>query len=221
MNKLPDLKDISIGPLQNLGTQFGEFTSNFIGVLVMALVEWLKVKSASVVSENLISKEGIDKVGKKNNEVDALKKFNFDIKLSKVMSTIVYYVVFMVFVTQATANLGVSASSDMFVLLFAGLFIAESVKKFVVSSHLSFKIGSFKLMWCSVFFFLLIATFIGDISQASINASLLKISLNVLIAGIILAISVGRNFVSKDVLLNITSSFYSKRKYERRTSYLN
>ncbi|MFT7421144.1 MAG: hypothetical protein ACI9QN_002072, partial [Arcticibacterium sp.] len=51
-----------------------------------------------------------------------------------------------VFVTQATASLGVSASSDMFVLLFAGLFIAESVIKFVVSSHLSFKIASFKLM---------------------------------------------------------------------------
>jgi hypothetical protein len=66
------------------------------------------------------------------------------------------------------------------------------------------------LNWCSVFLFLLIATLIVDISQAGINASFLKISLNVLIAGIILAISVGRNFVSKDVLLNITSSFIQR-----------
>jgi hypothetical protein len=228
MNKLPNLRDILIVTFQNLVTQFGEFTSNFIGALVIALVGWITAKIASVILINLISKIGIDKLGEKINEIDAIKKFDFDLKLSKIISKIVYYFVLIVFMIQAASTLGVPAISNMFamlvdyipkiisasIMIFAGLLIADSVKNFVVGLCLSFNIASGKLIGSGVFFFLLIITGIAALGQAGINTALLESSFNILVAGIILAFSIGYGFASKEILLNIISSFYSKNRYK-------
>ena len=228
MNKLPNLKDILFSTFQNLITEFGAFTSNFIGALVIAIVGWITAKVASVVLKNVISKIGIDKLGEKINEMDAIKKFDFDLKLSKIISKIVYYFVLIVFMIQAASTLGVPAISNMFamlveyipkvisasIMIFAGLLIADSVKNFVVGLCLSFNIASGKLIGSGVFFFLLIITVIAALGQAGINTALLESSFNILIAGIILAFSIGYGFASKEILLNIISSFYSKNKYK-------
>ena len=89
MNKLPNIKDILFKTFENLIQQFEEFTSNFIGALVILLVGWFTAKIGSVVLKNIFSKIGIDKLGEKINEIDAIKKFELDIKLSQVISRIV------------------------------------------------------------------------------------------------------------------------------------
>lgn len=227
MNKLPNIKDILISTFQNLITQFGEFTSNFIGALVILLIGWLTAKVSSTVLRNIISKIGLDKLGEKINDIDALKKFDLNIKLSQVVSKIVYFFVLIVFLIQAAQTLGVPAISNMFamvveyipkvisatIMIFAGLLLADAVKSFVVGLCESFNIASGKLIGTGVFFFLLIITIIAALGQAGINTALLESSFNILIAGIILSFSIGYGFASKEILLNIISSFYSKNKY--------
>lgn len=228
MNKLPNLRDILLETFHNLVTQFEEFTSNFIGALVIFLVGWLTAKIASVVLKNVFSKIGIDNLGEKINNIDAIKKFNLDIKLSKVISKIAYYFILIVFLIQSAQTLGVPAISNMFVMLveyipkiisatimiLAGLLLADAVKNFVVGLCASFNIASGKLIGSGVFFFLLVITIIAALGQAGINTALLESSFNILIAGIILAFSIGYGFASKEILLNIISSFYSKNKYK-------
>jgi hypothetical protein len=228
MNKLPNIKDKLISTFQNLIEQFGEFTSNFIGALVILLVGWITAKIGSVILKNVFSKIGIDKLGEKINEIEAIKKFDFDIKLSLVISRIVYYFIMIVFMIQAAKTLGVPAISNMFVMLeeyipkiisatmmiFAGLLLSDTVKRFVVGLCESFNIVSGKLIGSGVFFFLQIITIITALCQAGINTSLLESSFNIFIAGIILAFSIGYGFASKEILLNIISSFYSKNKYK-------
>jgi hypothetical protein len=228
MNKLPNIKDILFKTFENLIQQFEEFTSNFIGALVILLVGWFTAKIGSVVLKNIFSKIGIDKLGEKINEIDAIKKFELDIKLSQVISRIVYYFVMIVFLIQAAQTLGVPAISNMFVMLveyipkvisatimiLAGLLLADAVKLFVVGLCESFNIASGKLIGSGVFFFLLVITIIAALGQAGINTALLESSFNILIASIILSFSIGYGFASKEILLNIISSFYSKNKYK-------
>jgi hypothetical protein len=229
MNKLPNIKDILFKTFENLIQQFGEFTSNFIGALVILLVGWFTAKIACVVLKNVFSKIGIDKLGEKINEIDAIKKFDLDIKLSQVISRLVYYFVIIVFLIQAAQTLGVPAISNMFVMLveylpkiisaiimiFAGLLLADAVKGFVVVLCESFNIASGKLIGSGVFFFLFVTTIIAAPGQAGINTALLESSFNILIAGIILAFSICYEFASKKILLNLINSFYSKTNIER------
>jgi hypothetical protein len=229
MEKLPNIKDILISTFQNLIQQFGEFVSNLIGALVVLIVGWLTAKIASILLKNVFQKIGLDKLGEKINDIDAIKKFDIDIKLSKVISKLTYYFILIVFLIQAAQTLGVPAISNMFIMLveyipkiisatimiFAGLLLADAVKGFVVGLCESFNIASGKLIGSGVFFFLLVITIIAALGQAGINTALLESSFNILIAGIILAFSIGYGFASKEILLNIISSFYSKNKYKK------
>ncbi|MCR9062335.1 MAG: mechanosensitive ion channel [Cytophagales bacterium] len=228
MNSLPNIKDILIQTFQRLITQFGEFTSNFIGALVIILIGWLTAKIASIVLKNVFSKIGIDRLGEKINDIDAIKKLGLDLKLSKIISKIVYFFVFLFFLITAADTLGVPAISNMFamvvefipkviaaaIMILAGLLLAEYLKQFVIGLCKSFNIASGKLIGLGVFFFLVVVTVIAALGQAGINTTLLESSFNIFIAGIVLAFSIGYGFASKEILLNIISSFYSKNKYK-------
>lgn len=228
MDKLPNLQEILIQTFQNLISQFSAFTSNFIGSLVIILVGWLTAKIASIILKNVFAKIGIDKLGEKINEIDAIKKLKVEIKLSQVVSKVVYFFIFLFFLITAADTLGVPAISNMFamvveyipkivsaaMMILAGLLLADLIKNFVVGLCQSFNIGSAKLIGMGVFFFMVVIVIIAALGQAGINTTLLESSFNILIAGIILSFSIGYGFASRDILLNIISSFYSKNKYQ-------
>ncbi len=228
MNKLPNLKDILLDTFQRLISQFSEFTTNLIGALVIVLVGVITSKIASLILKRVFSTIGIDKIGEKLNEIDAIKKFGVEIKLSHIVSKIAYYFVMLFFLITAADKLGVPAISNMFamlvefipkvitaaIMMFAGLFVSDILRNFVVGLCKSFNIASGKLIGMAVFMFMLLISIIAALGQAGINTTLLESSFNILIAGIILSFSIGYGFASKDILLNIISSFYSKNKYK-------
>jgi small-conductance mechanosensitive channel len=55
---------------------------------------------------------------------------------------------------------------------------------------------------------------IQSVAQVGINTSLLESSFNLLVGGIIFAFAIGYGFASKEILLNIISSFYSRNRYK-------
>ena len=195
---------------------------------MIVLIGWLTAKVSSVVLKNVFSRVGIDKLGEKINEIDAIKRLRFEIKLSSVISKTVYYFILLFFLISAADTLGVPAISNMFamiveyipmvvsaaIMILAGLLLADLLKNFVVGLCQSFNIASSKLIGMGVFFFVVVIAVIAALGQAGINTSLLESSFNIFIAGIVLAFSIGYGFASKEILLNIVSSFYSKHKYK-------
>lgn len=228
MKSLPNISDILIDTFQKLINQFSEFTSNFIGAAVIFLVGWLTAKIAYTIINKVLSKIGIDKVGEKIQEIDAIKKLNLEIKLSKVIAKVTYFFIFLIFIITSADKLGVPAISNLFAMLVAfipnvitaailvilGLLISDAVRKFVETLCKSFNVSSGKLIGTGVFAFLVLITIITALSQSGINTTLLESSFNILIAGLVLAFSLGYGFASKEILLNIVSSFYSKGKFE-------
>ncbi len=227
MNKLPNLKDILIDTFSKLIEQFSTFTSNLISAIVILLVGWIVAKTTSLIIKNVLSRVGIDKIGDRIKEIDAIKKFNLDFKLSKVISLIVYIFILLFLSVSAADKLGVPAISSMFltlvnfipkvivasVMTLLGLFLSDLARNFVVSLCKSFNIASGKLIGMGVFFFLLFITVILALGQAGINTALLESSFNIIIGGMVFAFSIGYGLASKDILLNIMSSFYSKNKF--------
>ncbi len=228
MENLPNLKEILTETFKRLISQFSDFTANLIGALVIILVGYVTSKIASIVLKNVFSKIGIDKLGEKLNEIEAIKKFNVEIKLSTIVAKILYFFVMLFFMIAAADKLGVPAISNLFVMvvefipkvitaaimMLVGLYISDLLRNFVVGLCKSFNIASGKLIGMGVFAFMILITIIAALGQAGINTSLLESSFNILIAGLILAFSIGYGFASKEILLNIISSFYVKNKYK-------
>jgi hypothetical protein len=224
---LPDLKGVLINTLESFISKFIEFVPNVVVAMVVIIAGVLIGKILSKVVDKVLTQIGFNKLGDKINEIEAIKKFDLDIKLSKVVGKLLYYFVLLVFIIAAADTLGVPAISNMVLLLvefipkiisaaimvLAGVLLADMLRKFVADLCASFNVSSGKLISSAVFFFVLIIVVIASLAQAGINTSLLEFTFSVLVGGIILAFSIGYGFASKEILLNILSSFYSKNKY--------
>ncbi len=227
MNKLPNLKDILIDTFSKLIEQFSTFTSNSISAVVILVVGWIVAKTASIVIKNVLSRVGVDRIGDKIKDIEAIKKFNLDFKLSNIVAWIVYIFILLFLSVSAADKLGVPAISNMFLMLvnfipkvivagvmtLIGLFLSDLARNFVVALCKSFNIASGKLIGMGIFFFLLFITVILALGQAGINTALLESSFNIILGGMVLAFSIGYGLASKEILLNILSSFYSKNKF--------
>lgn len=207
---------------------FMTFFYNLIGAILILLIGWGVAKMVAAVTKKMLERIGADKIGDKLNEIDAIKGLKLEIKLSSIISKVLYYFILVFMLRPAADTLGVPAISDMAKLLVefipklissalmlsAGIFLADTLKSFVITLCKSFNIAAGKLIGTAIFFFLLIIFVIQSVAQVGINTSLLESSFNLLVGGIIFAFAIGYGFASKEILLNIISSFYSKNRYK-------
>lgn len=227
-NSVPSLYDTLKQTLNDLVSSFMGFIFNLVGALAILLIGWWVAKMVAAITQKMLEKVGADKLGEKLNDIDPIKSMKLEIKLSEVISKILYYFILIFIFRPAADKLGVPAISDMVkllvefipkllsagIMLFVGIWLADSLRNFIVTLCKSFNIAAGKLIGTAVFFFLLIIFVIQSVAQVGINTSLLESSFNLLVGGIIFAFAIGYGFASKEILHNIISSFYSKNRYK-------
>ncbi len=228
LDSLPNLKEVLINTLESFISKFIEFVPNLVVAIIVIIAGVFIGKLLAKVVDKVLSQIGFNKLGDKINDIEAIKKFDLDIKLSKVVGKVLYYFVLLVFIIAAADTLGVPAITSMVLLLvefipkiisaaimmLVGVLLADILRKFVSDLCASFNIASGKLISSAVFFFVLTIVIIASLAQAGINTDLLEFTFSVLVGGIILAFSIGYGFASKEILLNIIAGFYSKNKYK-------
>lgn len=226
--QLPNLKEVLVNTLESFITKFIEFVPNLVVAIIVIVAGIFIGKLLAKIVDKVLGQIGFNKLADKINQIEAIQKFDLDIKLSKVVGELLYYFVLLVFIIAAADALGVPAISNMVLLLvefipkvisaaimaLAGVLLADLLRKFVVDLCASFNIASGKLIGLAVFFFILIIVVVASLAQAGINTDLLEFTFSVLVGGIILAFSIGYGLASKEILLNIISSFYSRKKYK-------
>ncbi|WP_435357492.1 mechanosensitive ion channel family protein [Emticicia sp. SJ17W-69] len=219
--------DTLIETFNDMIKSFMGFFYNLIGAIIILLIGWAVAKMVAAVTQKMLERVGADKIGEKLNDIDAIKSLKLEIKLSSIISKVLYYFILIFMLRPAADTLGVPAISDMVKLLVefipklissalmlsAGIFLADALKNFVVTLCKSFNIAAGKLIGTAIFFFLLIIFVIQAVAQVGINTSLLESSFNLMVGGVIFAFAIGYGFASKEILLNIISSFYSKNRY--------
>lgn len=225
---LPNLKEVLLNTLENFITKFIEFVPNLIVAIIVLVFGVIIGKVVAKVVDKVLEQVGINKIGDKINEIEAIAKFDLKIKLSKIIGKVLYFFILLIFIIAAADALGVPAISNMVLLLvefipkiisaaimvLVGVLLADALRKIVADLCASFNIASGKLISSAVFFFILTIVIIGALAQAGINTDLLEFTFSVLVGGIVLAFSIGYGFASKEILLNITSSFYSRKKFK-------
>ncbi|GAB3784490.1 hypothetical protein GCM10028818_44250 [Spirosoma horti] len=227
MKQLPNLAEVIRNTFQNLINQFIEFVPRIFGAMLILLIGVGVARLASFIIQRVLGRVGFDKIGNRLNEISIIKQLKTEIKLSEIISKILYYYILLMFITASTETLGVAVITDMVsslvnfipklvvaaIMLQVGVLLADALREAVLGLCKSFNISSGRLLSMIVFVFFLIVTIISALGQAGINTELLESSFNLIIGGIIFSFAVGYGFASRDLLANILSSFYTKNKY--------
>jgi len=227
MNSLPNISEILLNTFNTLINQFVIFVPRVIGCFIIIAIGYFVAKGVTIVIRKVLVTIGFDKIGDKLNEIGLIKQLKTEIRLSNIVSKVVYYFILLIFLTAATETLGVDAITSMVlslvnfipkliaaaVMLQIGIMISDAIKGAVIATCKSFNIPSAKLIGNIAFVFFLIITFISALGQIGIETTLLESSFLLVIGGVILAFSLGYGIASKDVLSNIISSFYSRKNY--------
>lgn len=216
------------GALTDLISQFVSAVPNIVGALVIFIIGLIVAKIIAKIITRALEKIQIDKLGDKLQEIEIVDKSNIKFKISAILGKVIYYFLLLFFAVFATDILGMPAISQIvtdafnfipkviiaMIILVIGLLASDAISKLIYTTCNSLGIPSAKLLSTFVFYFLFINIFILALTQASINTEFLSQNISIIIAGAILAFSIGYGFASKDIVANLLASFYSKDKFQ-------
>ncbi|OIN61138.1 mechanosensitive ion channel family protein [Arsenicibacter rosenii] len=228
MQSSPDIYGIMMNTVMSFVNSVFSFFPRLIGSAVVLILGFGLARLFSRLALRVLSRIGLDKLGERLNEVQFIRQLQTEIKLSEVISKIIYYFVLLIFITASTETLGVEAISKMIqslvafiprliaaaIMLQIGIMVADALKKAVTTLAASFNIPSARNLGTVVFAFVLLVVIISALSQAGINTTLLESSFNLLIGGAIFAFALGYGLSSKEIMVNTLSSIYSRSQFE-------
>jgi hypothetical protein len=227
MESLPNIAEILITAFNSLIAQFIAFVPHLFGSIVILVIGYIVARLVALVVRKVLGRIGFDRIGDKLNEISIVRKLNTRIRLSEIVAKVLYYMILLIFLMAATETLGVSVITSMVyavvsfipqliaaaVMLLVGIFLADVIKKTIVTLCRSFNIPSAKLIGTAVFVFFLIITFITALGQIGIETDLLESSFILIIGGVVAAFAIGYGIASKDVMANMIAGMYSRKKY--------
>lgn len=199
-----------------------------LGCIVILLLGYIVSKIISVVVKSTLSKVGLDKLGSQLEDIDFLSKNNIKVKLSAILSKILFYFMMLIFIVAATDVLGMPALSDLFknmlnyipniivamVLMMIGIFVGDSLKKGIETTGKSLGIPSAGMLANAFFYFVLINFLMAALGQLQIDTDFIEKNILIVVAGIAGAFALGYGLASKNIVANILSGFYTKDKFK-------
>ncbi|HMP30650.1 MAG TPA: mechanosensitive ion channel, partial [Saprospiraceae bacterium] len=144
----------------------------------------------------------------------------------EIVAKIIYIFLLLIFIVAATDILGMPALSNLvasaiafipnlivaLIIIIVGLLGADAMRKLTLTTCESLGISNAKLIASFVFYFLFVTVFMMALSQANIDTQFLATNLSILIAGGVLAFSIGYGLASKETVANYLASRYNKGK---------
>jgi len=214
--------------LKGITADFLAGVPKFIMAVVTLIIGLIIAKVVSNVIRKVLVGINIDAIGDKLNEIDIVEKSNIKIKISTVLSKVVYYFMVLFILVIATEILDMPAVSNLVVgifnlipniivagiILVLGTLFADLLRSVSQSALESLGIPSARLLASFVFYFLFINIIISALTQAKINTEFLSQNISLVIGGIILAFAIGYGLASKTSMSNFLASYYSKGKFD-------
>jgi len=214
--------------LMELLNSFVQGVPKFIMAVVVLIIGMIIAKLIRNIIKKVLVTANIDKIGEKLNEIEFVEKSNIKIKISTVLSKIVYFILMLFFFAASAEILSMPAVtnlvSDMIklipnilvagIILVLGTLFADMIKGVSQSTLESLGIPSARMLSSFLFYFIMINIIISALTQAQVNTAFLAQNITIVIAGIILAFAIGYGLASRASMSNFLASYYSKNKFD-------
>ncbi|MEM8585822.1 MAG: mechanosensitive ion channel domain-containing protein [Bacteroidota bacterium] len=169
-----------------------------------------------------------DKLADRINDVEFIQRSGIELKISTLLSKIVYYFMMIIVIMTSVEALGMNMVSVMmadlikyipqavtaFVVLLVGIFAADFVKKIVLATCKSLNIAASNLIANVVFYFIFLNIVLISLRQANLQTAFMESNISIILAGIAAAFSIGYGLASRDIMGNLLSAFYNRGRIE-------
>ncbi len=217
-----------LSQLQVLANSFFEKLPSFLGAIVLFIVGWIIAKIVARLVRKFLQRLKLDQLAEKLNEIEIIEKANIRIVPSRILSKIIYYVVFLIFIIAGTDVLGMSEVSNLvsnvinyiptlisaLLLLVLGLLLCDFLRKTILTTCKSLGIPSAKMISSFVFYFLFINVILVVLKQAGIDTAFIASNISIILGGVVLAFGLGYGLASRSIFENMLTSFYDKDKFQ-------
>lgn len=194
--------------------------------IILLLVGLIIANFTRKIIEATLNKLNVDRFTDKLNQIDFIYKNNIHIKLSSIAGKVGKYLILLVFIMTAVGVLDMPVLAELiqdlikwipnliaaFVVLIGGLLIGVSLQNVVTATCKSLGMPSANMIGSFVFYFILINVIILALAQAQINTTFFAQNISIIIAGAVLAFSIGYGLASKDLVASFLASYYTKDK---------
>ena len=218
---------LNSGILQDMLSNFASAIPKFFGALVIIIIGYISAKIISSIVRKFLQKINVDKIGEKLNEIEIVSKANMEIKISSIVSKVIYYFLMLFFLVAATDVLAMPAISNLVtgifnliphlivagIILIIGTLLADALRGVAQTALDSLGIPSSRMIATFIFYFIFINIVIVALTQAQINTDFLSQNISLVIAGLVLAVAIGYGLASKDSMANFLASNYAKGKF--------
>lgn len=204
------------------------FLARLLGALLVILFGRLMAKGMGKGLTKLFKRVGIDKLADRLGQIDLFRKSTIKVTPSEVIGKVIYYIIFFVFIWIATDMLHIAALSDMIsrvfdylpvltsalIVFIAGVFLADFLKKIVLTATKSLNIPAANLIANLVFYFLFINVAMITLAQAGIQTESIEDNISIILAGIVAAFAIGYGYASRPVLSNMLAAYYNRNRIQ-------
>jgi len=160
--------------LKEMLTNLGAGLPKVIGAIAVLVIGLLVAKIISKIIRKALVAVNVDSIGEKLNEIDIVEKSNIKIKISTILSKVVYYFLILIFLMLATDILDMAAVSELVlkmttlvpkiivagVILIIGTLVSDGIRGIAQTTLESLGIPSSRMIASFIFYFLFIS-FIG------------------------------------------------------------
>jgi hypothetical protein len=214
--------------LEELLKSFLAVIPNLLGALAILIIGLIVARIIAKVLRRFLKTIGVDRLAERLNEIEIVYKSNIKVVPSVLLSKVLYYFLLFVFVIAATDVLNMPIISSLMgdilnyipVLISAlfvfviGLVASDMLKNIVKTACVSLAIPSAGIIANVVFYFVFINIVMIALSQAKIDTDFIQDNLSIILAGVVLAFSIGYGFASRNIVANFLASFYNKGKVQ-------
>jgi hypothetical protein len=192
--------------------------------VVIFLVGYVIARVLYRLIRRLVAATGLDRLTERLLTIELFRNLKIDILPSRILAATVYYFIMIVVVMAAVEALGMDMLSRMmgdlvaylpsaitaFIVLIGGIFLADVVKRVVLSACRSLNIASGNLIANVVFYFILLNIVLIALSQAQLQTQFMETNISIILGGVAGAFAIGYGLASRHVMSNILSSFYNR-----------
>ncbi|PSR12606.1 MAG: hypothetical protein DA408_14675 [Bacteroidetes bacterium] len=205
-----------------------EVIPSLITAFFIFLVGLILAKVFRRIIQKVLVNSGIDKLADRLNEIDIVASTSVSIVPSQIVASIVYYIILFVFIMAAVEVLGMETISNLltdlinyfpkaisaFFVFIIGILLSDLLKKVVQTACESLGIGSAKLLANVAFYFLFLNVALITMKQAELQTTFMENNISIVLAGVILAFSIGYGLASKSLMSNMLAAYYNKDRFE-------
>ncbi len=227
LSKLFNTNEI-IEPAKNLLSKILAYLPNILLAIFVIIIGWFIAKLISKIIEKLGKKLGLNKVSEKLGIENSLKKAGVKKTFSSILSSIFFWIIFLIFLLSSTDILGLDAVSDTIrsifnylpnilaalIIFIIGLLIANFVKKIIASSTDAIGIEHGDKIGIVVAYIIIIIISISALSQLKISTPIFIGITNIIIGILVFAFAALFIYGARNIVENILSGHYIKKNFK-------